>query len=40
VEGGVGLTLTQCVSVYWHKDDTNRRLVVGYVGPHLRTVSR
>lgn len=31
---------SQCVSVYWWRDDQNRRLVVGYVGPHLRTVSR
>lgn len=30
----------QCVSVYWWRDDAYRRLVVGYVGPHLRTVSR
>lgn len=30
----------QCVSVYWWRDDDERRLVVGYLGPHLRTVSR
>ncbi len=30
----------QCVSVYWWRDDEERQLVVGYVGPHLRTVSR
>lgn len=30
----------QCVSIYWWRDDSQRRLVVGYVGPHLRTVSR
>jgi hypothetical protein len=30
----------QCVSVYWWRDDGQRQLVVGYVGPHLRTVSR
>jgi len=29
-----------CVSVYWLRDDVKRRLVIGYVGPHLRTVSR
>jgi hypothetical protein len=30
----------QCVSIYWWRDDLARRLVVGYVGPHLRTSSR
>jgi hypothetical protein len=29
-----------CVSIYFLRDDRNRRLVIGYVGPHLRTVSR
>ncbi len=28
-----------CVSVYWWRDAENRRLVIGYVGPHLRTTS-
>jgi hypothetical protein len=30
----------QCVTVYWWRDDDQRQLLVGYVGPHLRTVSR
>ena len=29
-----------CVSVYFLRDDPGRRVVVGYVGPHLRTGSR
>ncbi len=29
-----------CVSVYFYRDQRAKRLVVGYVGPHLRTVSR
>lgn len=29
-----------CVTVYWFTDNDARRLVVGYVGPHLPTVSR
>lgn len=29
-----------CVSVYFYRDEPNRTLVVGYVGPHLSTTSR
>lgn len=29
-----------CVSVYWWRDEGRRVVVVGYVGPHLKTVSR
>jgi hypothetical protein len=28
-----------CVSIYWYRDDANRHIVLGYVGPHLRTTS-
>ncbi len=30
---------SNCVTVYWFRDDEHRKLIVGYVGPHLRTSS-
>ncbi len=30
----------QCVTIYWYRDEPNRQLIVGYVGRHLRTISR
>ncbi len=30
---------SNCVTVYWFRDDEHRKLTVGYVGPHLRTSS-
>lgn len=29
-----------CISVYWLRDDAKKRILVGYVGQHLTTVSR